>query len=277
VSLLEGAQTPSRANGPSVEGASRRMLGRRLSRAQWLALALGVLAALVNLAALRDRRETVSVAVADEPIAQASRVTRDMVRFVDVPADSPVAAGLLDESSLVEGGMVSTRGVAEGEPLTASAVAADVPQDGLRSMSVPVASQHAVGGALRPGDRVDVLDAVDGEAVWVVADAEVLAVAVSRLLRSARPRTGSRSRWRWTLPVPNGWRRPWPTSGSRSSARRVRLRSTSRVPGRSRRATRESAGQAPSGPVAADGVSGARRRRPVHPSPMASGLPRPRS
>jgi hypothetical protein len=176
VSLLEKGRATGRPNGDSAAQPGRRALGRRLSRAQWLALALGVLAALVNLAALRDRRETVSVAVADEPIAQVSRVTRDMVRFVDVPADSPVAARLLDESSLAEGGMVSTRGVAEGEPLTASAVAGEVPQDGLRSMSVPVASQHAVGGALRPGDRVDVLDAVDGEAVWVVVDAEVLAV-----------------------------------------------------------------------------------------------------
>ncbi|PLS75322.1 MAG: hypothetical protein CYG61_07985 [Actinobacteria bacterium] len=41
-------------------------------------------------------------------------------------------------------------------------------------MSLPVERQHAVGGALRPGDRVDVIDGA--EASFVVTNAEVLAV-----------------------------------------------------------------------------------------------------
>lgn len=149
---------------------------RRLSRGHWLTLAAGSLAFLFSFAALRDRRETVMVAVAREPIAEASELSLAAVRWVEVPADSPLAESLVSRSDLEAGRLLAARSVAEGEPLTTAAVASDVPQDGLRSMSVPVAREHAANGTLRRGDRVDVIDLVGDEAVYVVTDAEVLAV-----------------------------------------------------------------------------------------------------
>jgi Flp pilus assembly protein CpaB len=64
--------------------------------------------------------------------------------------------------------------------LTTQALANDVPEDGLRSMSIPVAREHAAGGQLRPGDRVDVIDIVDGEAIYAVTGAEVVTVGTER-------------------------------------------------------------------------------------------------
>jgi Flp pilus assembly protein CpaB len=159
--------TPSRAT---------RRWPRRLSKGHWVALAVGLLAALINIAVLRDRREMTAVAVARGQIESADQVTGDMVRWVEVPADSPLAEGLVDES-LLAGGLVATRPIAAGEPITARALAPEVTGGGLRAMSVPVAREHAAGGVLRPGDRVDVIDVVDGEPTYVVTDAEVLSVA----------------------------------------------------------------------------------------------------
>ena len=141
-----------------------------------MALVVGLLAALINIAVLRDRREMTAVAVARGQMESADQVTGDMVRWVEVPADSPLAEGLVDES-LLAGGLVATRPIAAGEPLTARALAREVTGEGLRAMSVPVAREHAAGGVLRPGDRVDVIDVVDGEPTYVVTNAEVLSVA----------------------------------------------------------------------------------------------------
>jgi Flp pilus assembly protein CpaB len=141
-----------------------------------VALVVGLLAALINIAVLRDRREMTAVAVARGQMESADQVTGDMVRWVEVPADSPLAEGLVDES-LLAGGLVATRPIAAGEPLTARALAREVTGEGLRAMSVPVAREHAAGGVLRPGDRVDVIDVVDGEPTYVVTNAEVLSVA----------------------------------------------------------------------------------------------------
>ena len=70
-------------------------------------------------------------------------------------------------------GRVATRAVTAGAPLAPADLAARAAPDGLRAMAVPVATAHAVGGRLGPGDRVDV---VDTTATFVARGAEVLAV-----------------------------------------------------------------------------------------------------
>ena len=141
-----------------------------------MTLAAGSLAALFTFAALRDRSAIVVVAVAREPIPAAGVVSSSAVRWVEMPADSPLAGALVSRSELDAGGLLAVRSIAEDEPVTTAAVSSDVPTDGLRSMSVPVPREHAANGALRRGDRVDVIDLIAGEAVYVVTDAEVLSV-----------------------------------------------------------------------------------------------------
>jgi Flp pilus assembly protein CpaB len=160
-------------------GPSRRPVAkvrRRMSRGHWVALAAGSLAGLFTFAALRDRSETVTVAVAREAIPVAAALTPSMVRWEEVPASSPVADGLLNRASFGEGELLAVRSIAEGEPVTAMAVSFDVPTGGMRSMSVPIAREHAANGAIVRGDRVDVIDLVAGQAMFVVTGAEVIAV-----------------------------------------------------------------------------------------------------
>jgi Flp pilus assembly protein CpaB len=173
-------ETATAASAPSaLPQQPRRRRPRRLSRGHWIALVAGLLAALVNIAVLRDRRDTTLVAVAAEPIEASAPVTPHMVRWVEVPADSALADALIGEDGLA-GTPVAARAIEAGEPLTSRALATDVPEDGLRSMSIPVAREHAAGGQLRPGDRVDVIDVVDGEAIYAVTGAEVVAVGTER-------------------------------------------------------------------------------------------------
>jgi Flp pilus assembly protein CpaB len=44
-------------------------------------------------------------------------------------------------------------------------------------MSIPVPVEHAAGGGLVPGDRVDVISVVDGSARFIAVDLEVLAIS----------------------------------------------------------------------------------------------------
>jgi Flp pilus assembly protein CpaB len=75
---------------------------------------------------------------------------------------------------------VATRRIAAGEPLVHSALSPAAAPDGLRAMSVPVPAEHAVGGELSVGDRVDVINADGPQALYVVRSAEVIGVAPRR-------------------------------------------------------------------------------------------------
>ena len=74
-------------------------------------------------------------------------------------------------------GRVVTAPVAAGEPVTRTRLRPAATDDGRRVMSIPVDRARAVDGRLRPGDRVDVVQALDGTAAVVAAGLEVLAVA----------------------------------------------------------------------------------------------------
>lgn len=233
------ARRPQHSRHRMERGPQRGAGGPAAWRGHWIALVAGLLAALVNIAVLRDRRNTTVVAVAVEPIEAAAPVTPRMVRWVEVPADSAVADGLVGEDGLA-GTPVATRAIEAGEPLTSQALATDVPGNGLRSMSIPVAREHAAGGQLRPGDRVDVIDVVDGEPIYAVSGAEVTRWAPSGPARSTRAPARSTSSWRSMATRRCAWRRRWRTRSSRSSARQERPRrghTTAAGRGRGRRAS----------------------------------------
>jgi Flp pilus assembly protein CpaB len=179
MSAVESRLRPA-PNGSTDSPQRSRRLRSQLTPQHWLALVAFVVAFVLIFAALRDRRETVLVAVARNPIPAATRVTNGMVRSVELPADSPLLAGMVELDDLSGGEWVTTRPVAEGEPLTDQALAGDLPEGGLRAMSLPVPREHAAGGDLSAGDRVDVLGVVGADAGdevdYVATDIEVLAV-----------------------------------------------------------------------------------------------------
>ena len=63
-------------------------------------------------------------------------------------------------STELEGGVV-TRPVMQGEMVAVGAIAEEATASTGRSITIPVSPEHAVGGALRPGDRIDVFGTFD--------------------------------------------------------------------------------------------------------------------
>jgi hypothetical protein len=70
-----------------------------------------------------------------------------------------------------------TRPVPEGGVIALDALTRPLGGNGLRSMSVPVAREHAAGGLVEIGDVVDVISVVDGGPAYVVTGVEVVGVA----------------------------------------------------------------------------------------------------
>ncbi|HVM02182.1 MAG TPA: SAF domain-containing protein [Acidimicrobiales bacterium] len=162
---------------PPAEAAPRRQRPpwTRFSAAHALMVGSGLLAFVLVAAALDDRGATVRVAVAAGDVAAGAAVSADDVRWAELPADSELAGQLVTPSGL-RAGAVATQAIAAGQPLLRRDLAAGADADGLRWLSIPVAREHAAGGALRPGDRVDVIDVTDGVARYVVTGAEVARV-----------------------------------------------------------------------------------------------------
>ncbi len=176
-----------------------------------LALLLGLLAATltaVYLSRAGDDGEvsapvikTVPAVVAAQEIAAGTRITAEMVTIKPIPLDF-VIPNVLDKSEDVVG-MVAVVSIVPGEQIVAGRVIAvseagqiieaetladtvpidkeanpcEIPNCGLRAISVQVAPATAAAGLIRPGDQVDVIAAFkDGSAVTVVTDVEVLAL-----------------------------------------------------------------------------------------------------
>ena len=97
-------------------------------------------------------------------------------------------------SSDLEGWIVG-RSVGEGELIDRSVVIRPGAGDGLRTMSIPVAAEHAAGATLVIGDRVDVISMVGDEPVFVASDLEVVSIADTTQNRIVGCRSLSRRRW----------------------------------------------------------------------------------
>ncbi|MHB1444729.1 MAG: RcpC/CpaB family pilus assembly protein [Acidimicrobiales bacterium] len=166
------ASTPAAAGGPRA----RRSVGGRLSLGHVLPLALAVVAGLLVLAGLKDRSATEAVAVATHSISAGQPLTAADFRWVSVHrSDGSVVTGLLSPSDAA-GPWVAAVDIPGGAPVALGELTRSSPALGLGSMSIQVPPSHADGGALQPGDRVDVISAASGQAVYLATDLEVLAV-----------------------------------------------------------------------------------------------------
>ena len=130
--------------------------------------------------ALRSREATVEVAVAAADVAPGAVLAPDAVRTSTLPATSSLRESLIAPETLRTERWVATRRIAAGEPVLRSALARAAAPGGLRAMSVPVSPDHAAGGELAIGDRVDVISADGAQATYVVRNAEVIGVAPRR-------------------------------------------------------------------------------------------------
>lgn len=158
----------------------RRTPRRRLSGAHLLIGLVVVMAFVLNYLALQDRGEATRVAVADRPLAAGSRLSASDLRFVPIDSDFEAIDSLLTQALApgYEGWIIGVN-VAEAELVRPTALIDPGAPAGLRSMSIPVPVEHAAGGTISPGDRIDVVSVEEGEASFVVVDVEVLGVADS--------------------------------------------------------------------------------------------------
>jgi len=159
---------------------ARRRIGRPLSAAHILIAVVVILAFVLNLVVLQDRNAVTLVAVATEPLAAGSTIDRGDLRLVPVDSDFEGLSELVTEGELTRlDGWVLSRSITPGGLLDTSALVEPGATSGLRSMSLPVPVEHAAGGMLVAGDRIDVVSVVDGSARFVASDLEVISVSES--------------------------------------------------------------------------------------------------
>ena len=169
-----------------------------------IALLAGLVAAVLVFAALAQSDgggsttpgaagATVPTVVAARDIPAGTKFTPEMVEVVNWPEGLKVTGAFDDTTPVV--GEVSRQAIAEGEALTPSKIAPvkggegltyDVPQ-GMQAFALPIEAGTAVGGNLRPGDRVDIhavfapIDATHRSVgVTILQNIEVLALADKR-------------------------------------------------------------------------------------------------
>jgi Flp pilus assembly protein CpaB len=137
-----------------------------------------VLAFAVNLLLLRSRDDTVGVVGAARNISTGEILSPADFAVAEVDVSPQVLGTLIrwEEIGLVEG-KVANRTLTPGALVTPADLVDPAASDGRRSMSVPIDPAHAVGGALVPGDRIDLIHVSDSGPAYVLVDAEVLAVA----------------------------------------------------------------------------------------------------
>jgi Flp pilus assembly protein CpaB len=118
--------------------------------------------------------------VAAHDLASGTRLGPGDLTAAPVRLTPEVEARYLDASTILDA-MYLTSPVRSGEMISRSAVAPRFPGE-RRAMTLPVGAEHAVGGSLSPGDRVDVYATFpesSGRAVLLLGDAEVLEIVTA--------------------------------------------------------------------------------------------------
>ena len=157
---------------------ARRRFRRRLSASHVVIAIVVILAFVLNLLVLQDRSSSTLVAVADRTIAAGTTIDPDAIRLVPVDSGFEALPSLMTEDHVrAYEGWVTSRTIPEGALIERSGLLEAGSPSGLRSMSLPVSVEHAAGGGLVAGDRVDVISVVDGIAGFVAVDLEVTSVA----------------------------------------------------------------------------------------------------
>lgn len=158
-------------------------VARKVAPARWVNLRtlLGVLLFAVSFLAgqrvLADARRTTGVWVSTRDLASGAVIAAGDAELRRVRLGPELDAAYLGAGADPVG-MVVTRPVRAGELLAAAWTQPEGANPG-RAITVPVDPQHAVGGELRPGDRVDVIATFD--AGTLEARTTVLARAVEVL------------------------------------------------------------------------------------------------
>jgi Flp pilus assembly protein CpaB len=173
---------PPAANGSPI-AAPAAVIARKAGKTRHLPagavvpVVLGLLAAAFAYEAVQGRSAMTEVVVARIALPAGAPVGAGDTRVVRVhAADREVLRDLLVPAALSKG-WVAAVPVPAGEPLTDSELKSPAKGPVLGQMSIAVPAQQAVGGALAPGDVVDVIASNAGGAYYVAQGLRVVAVA----------------------------------------------------------------------------------------------------
>lgn len=148
----------------------------RASAAQMFMIVAGILAFIANLAILRARDDVVLVAVAASDINAGVAIQEAVhVDYVEINGSDDVLAPLVtaDEVGGVTGFILSSP-MQAGEMFVQSELVESVNPIDQRAIALAVGRDHAVGGDISIGDRVDVIWVDDDVAHYVVTGVEVI-------------------------------------------------------------------------------------------------------
>lgn len=139
---------------------------RRLARPRWanlrtiLGIALFAGALVIGRGILEGAKTTVAVWAAAQDLRQDEAIGPEALVRAEVKLPSDVAAAYAAATEDLEGAVL-TRPLVAGELVPRAWIAAGPSISAGRSMTIPVTPEHAVGGRLRAGDRVDVYATFD--------------------------------------------------------------------------------------------------------------------
>ena len=165
----------------------KRKVRDRVSLGHLFMIAAALAAFVLVVSVLQDRSLTAQILVAEVEILPGTAITPDMVSVVDIPADSDLVDRVATMADLAANEVSAGHRLAEGDPITLTALAPASTPSGLRAMSLPIDRVDAVGGDLAAGDRVDIISVSAGTAAYIAVDLEVIAT------QSSDGRTGALS------------------------------------------------------------------------------------
>lgn len=155
---------------------TKRPWWSRASAAQIFMIVAGILAFIANLAILRAREDVVLVAVAASDInAGVSIQEAAHIEYVELNGSDDVLAPLVtaDEVPAIAGSILSSP-IRAGEMFVESELVASMNPIDQRAIAMAVGRDHAVGGDISIGDRVDIIWVNDDVARYVVTGVEVI-------------------------------------------------------------------------------------------------------
>lgn len=148
----------------------------RASAAQIFMIVAGILAFIANLAILRARDDVVLVAVAATDINAGVAIQETAhIEYVELNGSDDVLAPLVtaDEVAALTGFILSSP-MQAGEMFVQRELVESVNPIDQRAIALAVGRDHAVGGDISIGDRVDVIWVDDDVAQYVVTGVEVI-------------------------------------------------------------------------------------------------------
>lgn len=149
----------------------------RLTASHLLMVLAAVLAFATNLMVLRGQEETRDAVVATGRIEAGRVIVPTDLTVAEVDVDDGLFATLLPgQQSQTLVGMVATRTIEAGHLLSVDDIRPVAAPSAQRAISIPIEIEHAVGGGLVAGDRIDLIAVGESGPEYVLAGAEVLEV-----------------------------------------------------------------------------------------------------